>query len=342
MRRRYRGSLVALAASIAITSIASTGIGGQAQSSAKTNTGMPTRTPWGEPDLQGIWTIETVTPLERPQEFAGKEFLTEQEAAAFEAQTVASRVDVPPRAGDPGTYNQFWFDRGTKVVQTRRTSLIVDPPDGRIPWSSEGQASRKRLAQRPQGPFDSWVDLDTGERCLTDGLAMVPLQQYNMNYHVLQSPGYLVIQHEMFHDFRIIPTDGRPHAGIGIRQWLGDARGRWEGNTLVVETTNFADKTHYRWSAPWRASRPTLRLVERFTRVDADTIDYRVTIEDPAMFARPWTAAVPMSKNQAERGVTRGRLYEYACHEGNHSMINVLSGARAAEKASVSATGNRR
>jgi hypothetical protein len=342
MRRRYRGSLVALAAAIAITSLASTGIAGQAQSSAKTNTWMPTRTPWGEPDLQGIWTIETLTPLERPQEFAGKEFLTEQEAAELEARTVAGRVDAAPRPGDPGTYNQFWFDRGTKVVQTRRTSLIVDPPDGRIPWSSEGQEKRRRLAQRPQGPFDSWVDLDTGERCLTDGLAMVPLQQYNMNYQLLQSPRYLVIQHEMFHDFRIIPTDGRPHVGIGIRQWLGDSRGHWEGNTLVVETTNFADKTHYRWSSPWRASRPTLRLVERFTRLDADTIDYRVTIEDPTMFARPWTAAVPMSKNQSERGVTTGRLYEYACHEGNHSMINVLSGARAVERAAVSSTGNRR
>jgi hypothetical protein len=146
----------------------------------------------------------------------------------------------------------------------------------------------------------------------------------------------------MFHDFRIIPTDGRPHVGNGIRQWLGDSRGKWEGNTLVVETTNFADKTHYRWSTPWRASRPTLRLVERFTRLDADTIDYRVTIEDPTMFVRPWTAAVPMSKNQSARGVTAGRLYEYACHEGNHSMTNVLSGARAAERTAVSSTGNRR
>jgi hypothetical protein len=217
----------------------------------------------------------------------------------------------------------------------------VEPSDGRIPWSPEGQATRGRLAQRPQGPFDSWVDLDTGERCLTDGLAMVPLQSYNMNYHVLQSPGFLVIQHEMFHDFRVIPTDGRPHVGDAIRQWLGDARGHWEKDTLVVETTNFADKTNYRWATPWRASRPTLRLVERFTRIDNDTIDYRVTVEDPTMFVRPWTAAVPMSKNQAERGVTAGSLYEYACHEGNHSMINVLRGARAAE-APVSRSSERR
>lgn len=342
MRRRIRGPLAALAASIAIAALASTGIAGQAQSSAKTSAWTPTRTPWGEPDLQGIWTIETVTPLERPTEFAGKEFLTEREAAAFEARTVAGRVDAPPRPGDPGTYNQFWFDRGTKVVQTRRTSLVVDPADGRIPWSSEGQAKRGRLAQRPQGPFDSWVDLDTGERCLTDGLAMVPLQSYNMNYHVLQTPGYLVIQHEMFHDFRIIPTDGRPHVGNGIRQWLGDARGRWEGSTLVVETTNFADKTSYRWATPWRASRTSLRLVERFTRLDGDTIDYQVTIEDPTMFARPWTAAVPMSKNQTERGVTAGRLYEYACHEGNHSMLNVLRGARAGERAAARSTNDQR
>ena len=342
MRCRYRGVLVALAVSIAVTSLASTEIAGQTRSSSKTNASTSARTPWGEPDLQGIWTIETVTPLERPEQFAGKEFLTEQEAAAFEALTVAGRVDAPPSAGDPGNYNQFWFDRGTKVVQTRRSSLIVDPPDGRIPWTQEGQAARKRLAQRPQGPFDSWVDLDTGERCLTDGLGMVPLQMYNMNYHVLQSPGYVVIQHEMFHDFRIIPTDGRAHVSAGIRQWLGDARGRWDGNTLVVETTNFADKTGDRWSNPWRASRPTLRLVERFTRVDADTIDYRVTVEDPAMFSRSWTAAVPMSKNHAERGVTAGRLYEYACHEGNHSIINVLSGARSAERGATGSVGNRR
>jgi hypothetical protein len=141
----------------------------------------------------------------------------------------------------------------------------------------------------------------------------------------------------MFHDFRIIPTDGRSHVGGGIRQWLGDARGRWEGSTLVVETTNFADKTAYRWANPWRASRPTLRLVERFTRLDADTIDYRLTVEDHSLFGAPWTAAVPMSKNQAARGVTAGRLYEYACHEGNHSMFNVLRGARAAEERHSSA-----
>jgi hypothetical protein len=268
--------------------------------------------------------------LERPKEFEGKEFLTQQEAAALEKRIVADRVDGPSRPGDPGTYNQFWFDRGTKVVATRRTSLIVDPPDGRIPWTSEGQRQRARLAQRPQGPFDSWVDLDTGERCLTDGLAMVPLQSYNMNYHILQTPGYVVIQHEMFHDIRIIPLDGRPHGKIP--QWLGDSRGHWEGNTLVVDTVGLADKASYRWAAPWRASRPSLHLVERFTRVDQQTIDYQFTIEDPTMFARPWTAAVPMSSNQAARGVTSGRLYEYACHEGNYSIVGVLSGARASEK----------
>ena len=131
---------------------------------------------------------------------------------------------------------------------------------------------------------------------------MVPLQSYNMNYHVLQAPGYLVIQHEMFHDLRIIPTDGRPHVGDLISQWLGDARGRWEGNTLVVETTNFADKTTYRWATPWRASRRMLRLVERFTRLDRDTIDYRVTIEDPTMFRQPWTAAVPMRSEERRVG----------------------------------------
>ena len=299
----------------------------------------PSRTPWGDPDLQGLWTNATITPLERPTNLAGKEFLTEEEAAEFERQTVlrnnADRRDVAPETDVRLAYNQIWYDRGTKVIGEKRTSLVVDPPDGRIPWKPDWQTRSTRSAARyGVGPYHSWLDMDTGERCLTDGLPMVPLQGYNMNYLILQNPGYVVILHEMYHDFRIIPLDERPHLGESIPQWLGDPRGRWEGDTLIVETTNFSDKTHYWWATLWRASRPSLRLVERFRRVDAETIDYRFTIEDSLMFTRSWTAAVPLTTNQAARGVTSGQIFEYACHEGNYAMTNVLQAARALEKAS--------
>jgi hypothetical protein len=293
----------------------------------------PRRTPWGEPDLQGLWTNATITPLERPEEFAGKPFLTEEEIDQLETRALRAQLtESAPRSGDPGTYNQIWFDRGTRAVGTRRTSLIVDPPDGRIPWRPEARKHYERSSARyGVGPYDSWLDMDTGERCLTDGLPMVPTQGYNMNYRILQAPGYVAILHEMFHEFRIIPLDARPHVGARIGQWLGDSRGRWEGESLVVETTNFADKTSYWWAQAWRASRPSLRLVERLTRVDEDTIDYRFTMEDPESFERPWTAVIPMTTNQAERGVTVGEMFEYACHEGNYSLPNMLRGARAAE-----------
>jgi hypothetical protein len=268
--------------------------------------------------------------LERPEQFAGREFLTEAEAAAIEERAARERVDRPPKAGDPGTYNQIWFDPASTVVPTRRTSLIVDPPDGRLPFTEEGRRHQTRSSARyGVGPRDSWVDLDTGERCLTDGMPLPYWTGYNNNYQLFQSRDYVVILAEMFRDRRIIPLDGRSHGRIP--QWLGDSRGRWEGDTLVVETTGFADKAQYWWASAWRASRPTLRVTERFTRVDAETIDYQFTMEDPAMFTRPWTAAFPLTTNQASRGVTVGQLYEYACHEGNYALPNVLAGARAAE-----------
>ncbi len=297
---------------------------------ARADTWTPPRTPWGDPDLQGIWTGSTLTPVERPREFAGKAFLTEEEAAALEARAAENRVDRPPRAGDPGTYNQVWFDPGTKVVPSRRSSLVVDPPDGRIPYLPEARKRDDAQAEfRVGGARDSWLDVDTGERCLGDGLPMIWLG-YNPNHHILQTPGYVVILHEMFRERRIIPLDGRPHGNIG--QWHGDMRGHWEGNTLVVDTTNFIDRMRYRWAALWRAPSETMHMVERFTRIDAATIDYQVTIEDPAKFTKPWTLALPLTTDQAARGVTEGRLYEYACHEGNYSIVNVLSGARAQEK----------
>ena len=290
------------------------------------------RTAWGDPDLRGVWTGSNITPLERPEQFAGREFLTEAEAAAIEERAARERVDRRPKAGDPGTYNQIWFDPASTVVPTRRTSLIVDPPDGRLPFTEEGRRHQIRSSARyGVGPRDSWVDLDTGERCLTDGMPLPYWTGYNNNYQLFQSRDYVVILAEMFRDRRIIPLDGRPHGSVP--QWLGDARGRWEGDTLVVETTGFADKAHYWWASAWRASRPTLRVTERFTRVDAETIDYQFTMEDPAMFTRPWTAAFPLTTNQASRGVTVGQLYEYACHEGNYALPNVLAGARAKDGA---------
>ena len=289
------------------------------------------RTAWGAPDLQGIWTNATLTPVERPAAMAGREVLTAEEAAAFETSSAEARAAsdrfIP---GNVGAYNQFWMDSGKVVTGDRRTSLVTDPADGRIPWTPAG---RERLASDSArygvGPFHSYTDADTGERCLTDGLPFVPLQGYNMNYHVLQSEGWVVMLNEMFHEFRLIPTDGRPHVPARVGQWLGDSRGRWEGDTLVVETAAFADKSRYLWRATWRAARPGLRLVERFTRVDDQTLDYEFTMTDPDMFTRPWTARVPMTTDHASRGVTSGPMYEYACHEGNYGLLNIMRGARA-------------
>lgn len=293
-------------------------------------------TPWGDPDLQGIWTNATLTRLERPEALADKQFLSDEEVAELERTAAVDQItEREPRAGDPGTYNQVWFDRGTKVVDGGRTSLIVDPPDGRIPWKPKALEHHLRSRARyGKGPYHSVLDMDTGERCITDGLPMVPTQGYNMNYHILQSPGYVVILHEMYHEYRVIPLDGRPHLDSKITQWLGDARGHWEGDTLVVETQNFADKSHYWWAASWRASRPSLRLLERLTRVDEETIDYEFTMTDPESFTQPWTASIPMTTNQEGRGVTAGQMFEYACHEGNYAVENVLRGAHAADEES--------
>jgi hypothetical protein len=288
----------------------------------------PPRTEWGHPDLQGLWTNATITPFERPAELATKEVLTEEEAAQYEKQTLQAR-DADRRDGaadaDLGrSYNQFWYDRGTKVISSRRTSLVVDPPDGRIPpltADAQRQVS-DRAAARQAGPADGPESRSLAERCIlwpTAGPPMLP-SGYNNNYQILQTPGYVVILIEMIHDVRIIPLDGRPHLSQTVRQWMGDSRGRWEGDTLVVETTNFTDKTNFRGSGEH------LKLVERFTRVDGGTINYEFTVSDAASFTRAWKAAVPMTK-------TEGLIYEYACHEGNYGMTNLLSGARALEKA---------
>ena len=292
----------------------------------------PLRTPWGDPDLQGIWTGSTLTPLERPRDLAGKAFLTEEEAAALERRADQNRyVERTPRAGDPGTYNQAWFDPGTRIVADRRTSLVIDPPDGRIPYTpAMRERGRLQAAYRVNGARNSWVDVDTGERCLTDGLPMFWLG-YNPNHQIVQTPDHVVVLHEMFRDRRIIPLDRRPHGTV--RQWNGDIRGRWEGDTLVVESIRFVDRTDDRWAATWRMPTETMHLVERFTRIDSDTLEYEFTVTDPKKFVRPWSVRIPLTTNQASRGVTQGPLYEYACHEGNYSIVNVLRGARAEDGA---------
>ena len=309
---------------------------------APTQAAGQTRTPWGDPDLQEIWTSSTLTPLERPSELVGKEVLTEEEAAESTSRELV-RIDGDQRVGagegdrqsdtpdgrtDVGrAYNEFWRDRGRMLLQT---SLIVDPLDGRIPYRPEA-----RPARRGDGPGAIAGPEDRGlaERCIlwrSAGPPMLPTT-YNSNFQLLQTPNYVVIFNEMIHDVRIVPLDGRPHLGDDIRQWLGDSRGHWDGETLVVETTNFTDKTRF------RRSTARLHLVERFTRVSADTLRYEFTVDDPSAWTQPWTAAWPLATLQSALSVQHDapipQLFEYACHEGNYGLTGQLAGARAEEKA---------
>ena len=294
-----------------------------AKPSAKSWT--PVRTPDGQPDLQGVWTNPTITPFERPANMAGKAFLTEQEAADLEKRAAENAVDRAPKPGDPGSYNQAWSDGGTKVVSTRQSSLVVDPPNGRVPLTKWAEQTRDYgLAH----VADSWEYQTTWDRCLTRGMpaGMFPAG-YNNAYQILQSPGYVVIVYEMIHEVRVIPVDGRPHLAQTVRQWNGDPRGHWEGNTLVVETTNYSGKGMIATSAATGRIRGIpesdgLHVVERFTRSSPDTISYEATIEDPKTYEHSWKVAIPLNK---ERNYM---LYEYACHEGNQAMTNILSAGR--------------
>ena len=280
------------------------------------------RTSWGDPDLQGIWVGSTLTPLERPAEYQGREFLTEEEVTALETEALAEEErrlkrpserapaggSVDYRAdGSPG-YNNFWLEEGTAWEPTGRTSLIVDPPNGRIPYVP---TARDRERPYGTGPWDSHIDLDTGERCLGDGQPQVWFGD-NPNHQIFQTPTDVVIVHEMYRQRRIIPIDGRPQTGI--TQWNGEPRGRWEGNTLVVESHDFPDRSPDRFRHIWRAPTTNLHVVERFTRVDAETIDYEATITDPIRFTQPWTVRFPLSTDQSGRGVASGPPFEFACH----------------------------
>jgi hypothetical protein len=281
----------------------------------------PPRTSWGDPDIQGQWNSQTSTPLQRPTSgpLAGRESISEDEAETFEA-TERRSFDEAPRAGDPGTYNAFWRDEGKALT---RTSLITDPPDGRIPpFTPEAQArlAAERAERAKRGPADSYTDLSLWTRCVSRGWNGIG-SWYSSNYQIFQSPGYVVVFQELIHEPRIIPLDGRPHLPPGTTQWLGDSRGRWEGDTLVVETINFDSRTNF------QGSRETLKLVERYRLRDANNLEYEFTIDDPRTFTKPWTAARPM-RRQTD-GIS---VFEYACHEGNYAMTGILKGARTEEQ----------
>ena len=305
IRRHLAFSLLLIASLLAVP------LAGAAQEAASTP-----RTPWGHPDLQGAWTNTTTTPLERPDDLEGREFLTEEEWAERNPGSGISAYDA-------GAYNDYWLEKGELSM---RTSLVVDPPDGKLPAlipAEEERVTARREAAAGRGGPRSWNDFNAYDRCITRGLpgAMMP-GFYNHNYHIVQTPDHVAILVEMVHEARIVPLDDSPRAS-GVPQWLGDSRGRWEGDTLVVETTNFAGKVTARGLTAFGGGE-RLTVVERFTRVDGDTIDYQVTVSDPDIWSAPWTASIPMTAME-------GTLFEYACHEGNYAMGNMLAGARAEE-----------
>jgi hypothetical protein len=289
----------------------------------------PTRTPWGDPDLQGIWTTddEVRVPIERPKDLGTRAVLSEQEMAQRlrEAERRA-RDDKQDRRqlneGETGDGPEHWYEQGRAI--SRRTSIIIDPPDGRLPpLTADGQ---KRLAdQQSRGSFAKrlWAgpeELDLRDRCITRGVPNTWFTSaYNNGFQIVQSRGYVAILHERLHEARVIPLDNRPRAGVG--QWIGESRGRWDGETLVVETTNFSDKSEFRGAAG------NLRVVERLTRVDGDTVKVEFTVDDPTTWTKPWTAMLTGKKDPKY-----WQIFEYACHEGNYGMFNMLSGARAQEK----------
>ena len=296
------------------------------------------RTAWGKPDLTGVWDFRTITPLERPANQADKEFLTEEEAAKAEQEVVernrllderpAERTtaggNVDRRAdGGPGFYNNFWLDGGTKPVGTRRTSLVIDPPNGRVPalTAAAQRRAEERRAYLREHPADSPQDRSASDRCILGFNAGPPLTPggYNQNMQVIQTKDHVALVTEMVHTARIVPLDGRPQLNDRIRQWSGEARGHWEGDTLVIETTNFTEERG------WRGATANMKLIERLTRLNAETLEYKYTVIDPDTWTSPWTASIPLRLSDSP-------MYEYACHEGNYAMPHILSGERAAER----------
>jgi hypothetical protein len=290
----------------------------------------PPRTPDGQPDLQGIWSNAVITPLERPAELADKPFLTEEEAIEYERrrqeETFMDRRPEDAAVDLRNAYNDFWWDWGDNIAATRRTSLVIDPPDGRIPplTAAAEHRSAARAEHQRMHPADGPEDRSLADRCInwvSAGPPMMPTA-YNNNFQLVQTADHVLIVNEMIHDARIVPLDGRPPLPASVRQWLGSSRGRWEGDTLVVETTNFTDQTHFRGASM------NMRLTEKFTRVADDILLYEFTVDDPDAFTSPWTVQIPARRAD-------GLIYEYACHEGNQSMIGILGAARAEERAAA-------
>jgi hypothetical protein len=346
MRNRFCFSLGAVAAMLAAVLCAPTFVAAQAQSSAAAKTatkpainkkaGTMPRTPDGQPDLQGVWTNNSVTPLQRPKELGGKEYYTEAELAQLQQRErdrlALDDVEGEPPANHSGVegapaenvhydHAQFGLDwLQSKVAWNRRTSLIVGPEGTIPPLTPEARKRLAEIAAKEKGhEFDGPENRPLAARCIARPSGGPPLlpTRYNSNLQIVQGPGYVAIEAEEIHDVRIVPTDGRPHIPKSIRQWMGDSVGHWEGNTLVVDTTNFTDLNPF-------LGAQNLHVIERITRTDEDTILYEFTVEDPGMWTRPWSGEVPIKK-------LSGQLYEYACHEANYGLANTLRGARVAE-----------
>jgi hypothetical protein len=292
------------------------------------------RTPWGHPDLEGLWTNATLTPFQRPAELGTKAYYEADEVAAVEQERRAqTNADRPLPAGQVGSYNDFFFERGSGIVASRRTSLIIDPPDGRIPaLTAEAQSKvDARTQYAALHPADSAADRWLTERCILFGGA-VPLfpEPYNNNFKIVQTPDHVTILIELNHETRVIPLDGRPALPAEHQQWIGDSRGRWDGDTLLVETRNLKFNEQSRFGVNYLTgiSDENLRVTERFTPSDADTIMYQATIEDPTIFTAPWTVEIPLRR-------APGPIFEVACHEGNYGLGFILSGHRAEERAAA-------
>ncbi len=335
MSRQVRKSIMILAVVIALLTLAAVSAAAQARPSTPSarpaKTWASPKTPWGDPDLQGIYNSDDYinTPLERPMELGDRLYFTEAELAEAAAKLA--------RQAGAGTGPQGnWGERERRPPA--QTSLIVDPPNGRMPaLTTEGQkrlVAIRQTALSPQKRPSSWEDYDFYIRCITRGLAgsILP-SSYDNGTQIVQAPGYVTLLHEKIHEARIIPLDKRPHVGENIRSYLGNSLGHWEGNTLVVETTNFYDnKTGIgRNGGNAIATSDALRLTERFTRVDPNTIHYEMTIDDPKIYTGPWKITFPLTQDPGYQ------LFEYTCHESNYSLYNMLSGARAEERAAEAA-----
>ena len=321
--------LAALFTVMAVVSLTPQPIAAQSTASS-----MPMRTPDGQPDITGIFTFRTLTPFQRPSALEGQETLTAEEAASFEAservrlnrdlfdpEQGAPSAGYQPRAeGGVLSYNEFWYERGIELTSDKRTALIVDPPDGRLPpRTDEGRrAADVRREHRREHMYDSHEERSLMDRCIMGFNSGPPMTSgaYNNNVQIFQTRGYVAILNEMVHNARIIPLDDRPHGNFP--QYAGISRGHWEGEVLVVETTNFK-------GGQSRGTGPNMHLIERFWRIDPDTVGYEFTVEDRTVYASPYTAMMPLRR-------TDGTLFEYACHEGNYGLYGILAGARELEK----------